>query len=80
MMNGVRALSIMSYFLVSVQMNFNLLLVNATYPQNFYEVLRCLCAGYVSVIPSQGEFNQQYSYTIAYVPVYPQLVVSIPSW
>ncbi len=38
-------------------MTFSLLLINTVYPQNFYEVLRLLCATYVSTIPPYNELN-----------------------
>jgi hypothetical protein len=53
----LRSISFITYFLVSAQMTFNFLLINTVYPQNFYEVLRLICASYVSTIPSYNQLN-----------------------
>ena len=78
-MEGVRALSFLSYVLVSVQMTFNFLIVDTIYPQNFYEVLRVLCAGYISTIPPYNQLNPQYTYSIFYIPVSVKLVTAVPN-
>lgn len=52
--NVLRSVSFIVYFLTSAQMTMNFLLIQAVFPSNFYEILRLLCAGYVSVIPSQS--------------------------
>ena len=61
-------------------MNFNFLVVDTVYPQNFYEVLKLLCAGYVSVIPPWNNLNPQYTYSVFYIPVQPLLVAPIPNY
>jgi hypothetical protein len=55
-------------------MNFNLLMVNILYPQNFYEMLRVFCSLYVSVIPPWNEVNDYYTYKVFYATIDVNLV------
>ena len=59
-------------------MTFHFLVINTVYPQNFYEILRLLCASYVSTLPPYNQLAAQYSYTMFFIPINVQLYAAPP--
>ena len=55
-------------------MTLSYLFINAIYPQGFYEILRLLSAGLLSVVPPYNQLNDEYQYQLFFFPIHPELV------
>jgi hypothetical protein len=64
----LRGIAFFPYFITMIQVDFNFLLVNAVYPQNFYEITRIFSALYVPDLPRWEELNEHYNYQVFHSP------------